>query len=328
MNLTLRLLPRSLILLFVGLYLLPPPEKTQAASPAPSPALPSLGKIKLPSPTRLSLLISNPPHPTTAASRLVPKNTEVDVIRIFLPYLEIRQNQATAILPASHTDFFQRREEKEQQNSQIKNLLLQESLSPHIPVEPPAVEPPAVEPPAVEPPAVEPPAVEPPAVEPTSTSFKDPSPSLQDLFGKDLRDAYGRKVKLSSLKGKIIGVYFSARWCAPCRIVTPQLVAARDANKDRFEIVFVSNDRSEAERRKYMQTSHMRWPTLPLEGEKSRELRRIFNTQGIPALGLIDAQGQILQSQLGDNNKRVWEFIKDPQEALRRLDPSAPSAQK
>ena len=276
MNLTLRLLPRSLILLFVGLYLLPPPEKTQAASPA----LPSLGKIKLLSPTRLSLLISNPPHPATAASRLVPKNTEVDVIRIFLPYLEIRQNQATAILPASHTDFFQRREEKAQQNSQIKNLLLQESLSPHIPVEP----------------AVEP-TVE-PAVEPTSTSFKDPSPSLQDLFGKDLRDAYGRKVDLASLKGKIIGVYFSAQWCAPCRKVTPQLVAARDANKDRFEIIFVSLDRSEVERRKYMHYSHMRWPTLPLGGEKSRELQRIFSTQGIPALGLIDAQGQILQSKL------------------------------
>jgi hypothetical protein len=45
---------------------------------------------------------------TIVAYRKVPPNTEVDVIRVSLPNLEIRQTNATAIVPADTTDFFER----------------------------------------------------------------------------------------------------------------------------------------------------------------------------------------------------------------------------
>ncbi len=56
----------------------------------------------------------------------------------------------------------------------------------------------------------------------------------------------GKRSPRASLKGKMVGIYFSAHWCPPCRAFTPNLVKFRDKNKDEFEIVFVSSDKDEA----------------------------------------------------------------------------------
>ena len=55
------------------------------------------------------------------------------------------------------------------------------------------------------------------------------------------------KVKLSDVKeSPLIGVYFSAHWCPPCRAFTPVLSkfyqVANKANKQ-IEIIFISFDR-------------------------------------------------------------------------------------
>ncbi|KAL0701303.1 hypothetical protein Bca4012_057425 [Brassica carinata] len=50
------------------------------------------------------------------------------------------------------------------------------------------------------------------------------------------------KVKIDSLKGKKIGLYFSAAWCGPWQCFTPQLIEIYNelSSKDCFEVVFVS----------------------------------------------------------------------------------------
>ena len=75
---------------------------------------------------------------------------------------------------------------------------------------------------------------------------------FRELFTDGLIDADGNVVSLDHLKGKIVGIYFSAHWCPPCRAFTPKLVEFRDKNSARFELVFVSSDRSKAEKIKYM----------------------------------------------------------------------------
>ncbi|KAK3933257.1 Nucleoredoxin [Frankliniella fusca] len=44
----------------------------------------------------------------------------------------------------------------------------------------------------------------------------------------------------------VLGVYFSAHWCPPCKAFTPQLVNTYNAVRERghsFEVIFVSSDR-------------------------------------------------------------------------------------
>ena len=50
-------------------------------------------------------------------------------------------------------------------------------------------------------------------------------------------------------KAAVVGIYFSAHWCPPCRGFTPELAkiyAQCKAEGKSFEVVFVSSDRDEA----------------------------------------------------------------------------------
>jgi len=133
--------------------------------------------------------------------------------------------------------------------------------------------------------------------------------SLEELLGPELVDANGNKVELSSLEGKVIGLYFSAEWCPPCRAFTPDLVRARDGSSNDFEVVFVSSDRSAEAQAKYMQGYRMKWPALPFDPEKSRALGDKFGVRGIPALVIIDDQGNLITDQgrreLGQNPRQA-----------------------
>ena len=62
----------------------------------------------------------------------------------------------------------------------------------------------------------------------------------------------------------MVGLYFSAHWCPPCRGFTPKLA---DAYKEliglgkSFEIVFLSSDKSEDAFKEYF--NEMPWVALP-----------------------------------------------------------------
>ena len=67
-------------------------------------------------------------------------------------------------------------------------------------------------------------------------------------------------------EGKVVGLYFSAHWCPPCRGFTPKLTEwytklTTGALKDKLEIVFVSSDRDEESFDKYF--AEMPWLALP-----------------------------------------------------------------
>lgn len=82
---------------------------------------------------------------------------------------------------------------------------------------------------------------------------------------------YEERVNLSSFQDKIVGLYFSAHWCPPCRQFTPILkdfhAELKESDAD-FEIIFVSFDRSESDLKKYLEESHGDWYHLPFGSEK------------------------------------------------------------
>eukprot|EP00930_Biecheleria_cincta_P076826 TRINITY_DN6403_c0_g1_i1.p1 TRINITY_DN6403_c0_g1~~TRINITY_DN6403_c0_g1_i1.p1 ORF type:complete len:214 (-),score=46.13 TRINITY_DN6403_c0_g1_i1:205-846(-) len=105
------------------------------------------------------------------------------------------------------------------------------------------------------------------------------------IVGKD-----GETVSCSMFDGKIVGLYFSAHWCPPCRGFTPVLGEKYKelvANGKPFEVIFVSSDRDEEAFKEYY--GSMPWMALAFSDRESKEmLSTKFEVRGIPSLVLID----------------------------------------
>ena len=69
-----------------------------------------------------------------------------------------------------------------------------------------------------------------------------PSPSSNGLIPDTLLNSNGKEVSSKLLKGKYVGLYFSASWCGPCRSFTPELIRFRNQYKDNFEVILVGGD--------------------------------------------------------------------------------------
>ena len=115
----------------------------------------------------------------------------------------------------------------------------------------------------------------------------EPEESLQTMFPDGLEDRQGNKVSLDKLDGKIVGVYFSAKWCPPCRKFTPKLVEYRNKHNDDFEVVFLSSDHTEEAKLKYMEDAKMDWYTVDYDGEVKEKLSSKWSVRGIPTLVLL-----------------------------------------
>ena len=101
-------------------------------------------------------------------------------------------------------------------------------------------------------------------------------PSAIDLIGEQVLSKGGDKVSTSSFaeEGKVIGLYFSAHWCPPCRQFTPKLVEWYNKFKGtekgkNLEMVFVSSDRDETSFNEYFE--EMPWHAVPL-ADKDRKV--------------------------------------------------------
>merc|ERR1712137_512795 len=110
-----------------------------------------------------------------------------------------------------------------------------------------------------------------------------------------LRKPDGSAAGPEAIGGKILGLYFSAHWCPPCRAFTPQLAdfyRNLKAQRDDFEIIFVSSDKTEEER---AYSSSMPWLSIAFERRDLKgALGQAFGVNGIPTLVWLSATGQVI----------------------------------
>ena len=74
---------------------------------------------------------------------------------------------------------------------------------------------------------------------------------------------------------QVLGLYFSAHWCPPCRAFTPTLADwynnfKKGPNGSKFDIVFVSSDRDDSAFDEYY--GEMPWLALPFS-ERDKKVR-------------------------------------------------------
>jgi len=101
-----------------------------------------------------------------------------------------------------------------------------------------------------------------------------------------------------AIEGKVLGLYFSAHWCPPCRGFTPQLAEWYKAvipTRPDFEIVFVSSDRDEASFKEYF--AEMPWIALPyVERKRKEQLSNRLGVEGIPSFVIVDKDGTVINA--------------------------------
>ncbi len=121
--------------------------------------------------------------------------------------------------------------------------------------------------------------------------------NVYDYLPEELEGKNG-KLKLSEVtESPLIGIYFSAHWCPPCRGFTPILSKFyNEINKEnkQIEIIFISFDRDEKSFKEYYDT--MPWVSLPFSSDKKKSIAKAYAINGIPALFVFDNQGKLIDS--------------------------------
>lgn len=139
---------------------------------------------------------------------------------------------------------------------------------------------------------------------------KDPTgrnyPWTPKPFAEVLGDTFLQKgglVGKEALAGKVLGIYFSAHWCPPCKQFTPILARLYKTCKEKglpFEVIFCSGDRTEADfdgYREEMSEHGGDWLAIPYDGDgeqRREDLETLFKVQGIPMFVICDEEGRVI----------------------------------
>ncbi|RJQ62889.1 MAG: TlpA family protein disulfide reductase [Stygiobacter sp.] len=117
----------------------------------------------------------------------------------------------------------------------------------------------------------------------------------------------GKKLKLSSLKGKVVILDFWATWCPPCRKGIPDLVELKKKyGKKGFEVIGISVDSPQTKEEvvPFMKDYGINYPVV--YGNEAITIS-YGGIQSIPTAFVIDKQGKIVASYVGLRGKEVYE---------------------
>ncbi|MDW8395880.1 MAG: TlpA disulfide reductase family protein [Anaerolineae bacterium] len=110
-------------------------------------------------------------------------------------------------------------------------------------------------------------------------------------------DMDSREVWLSKLKGCGAVVYFFASWCGPCRNMTPQLIEAHRALRDKGVIfIGINLDHDEGAARSYIAQSGIPFSVIR---EHKDAIADAYQVRGIPQTFIISPKGEVRQHLFG-----------------------------
>ncbi len=111
-------------------------------------------------------------------------------------------------------------------------------------------------------------------------------------------DSAGKKIALSSFRGKYVLVDFWASWCGPCRAESPTLVKAYNKYKGKnFEILSVSLDENRDRWIRAIKDDGYTWPQVS-DLKQANASSLLFGISSIPFSFLLDPNGVIVARNL------------------------------
>ena len=115
-----------------------------------------------------------------------------------------------------------------------------------------------------------------------------------------LKDAHGRSLSLSSLRGKVMLINFWATWCPPCKAEMPSMNRLYNEIRNRgFEIVAISTDNSLSTVKDFLARNRIDFPVL---FDETKSVTRQYHVFSMPTTFLIDRSGMIVEKFYGEED--------------------------
>ncbi|KAJ3037735.1 hypothetical protein HDV00_001385 [Rhizophlyctis rosea] len=93
-------------------------------------------------------------------------------------------------------------------------------------------------------------------------------------------------------ENKIIGLYFSAQWCPPCRSFSPTLSQFASQHSSDFAVIYISQDRSPYQMTANLLNKH--FYAIPYDHPSISALSDAVNLVAIPTLAILSPEGKLL----------------------------------
>jgi len=122
----------------------------------------------------------------------------------------------------------------------------------------------------------------------------------------------GKKIDLAKMKGKVVLIDFWATWCGPCIAELPSVKKTyKKLNPKGFEIIGISLDTKESALKRFIKKENMPWPQF-FDGKGwSNSLAKKHGIRSIPAMWLVDKEGNLVDMNARANLEQKVEDLLD-----------------
>jgi thiol-disulfide isomerase/thioredoxin len=151
-----------------------------------------------------------------------------------------------------------------------------------------------------------------------------------DILDRELTTLNHRQLKLSDYSGKIVVLNLFASWCAPCRMMLPDLVDLKQKYQTHpievLGVVSKKNDADIDEVRKFIRNQGINFPVIWETEDFTEELLKLSNNKIVlPHTFVIDRSGTIRQDFIGFNPNTTPQTLRATLERLGS-EPDKPKA--
>lgn len=125
----------------------------------------------------------------------------------------------------------------------------------------------------------------------------DPNATITDPMGFTISGLDGQRLRLDSLKGKVVILDFWATWCGPCRIQHPMYDEVKERFKGRDDVVLLSIDTDEDHNVVAPFLDQQKWSKTRVYFEDG--LQKLLGVGEIPTTIVFDKQGRVASRMNG-----------------------------